>query len=126
MSQNLDLGGFRLHTSASPGQVWDALGNAAYHELVRSLGERDGVSQYGARLGAFLGQLSNVFQPSTIVVSGGLTEAHWVFMQRAVLEELGASCPNWLEKPVVKRSPHGALAALVGAARVASYPKYLE
>lgn len=79
-----------------------------------------------ARRGAFLGQLSHVFQPATIVVSGGLTEANWVVLHGALLGELRAACLQWLAQPVVKRSPHGSLAALVGTARVASYPKCLE
>lgn len=116
---NLDIGHFKLHTSSEK-LAGDGLGKKAYKELLHDLGTKQGCWRYGARLGAFTAQMCNIFQPKTIVFSGGLVETNWEYIYEPLLEQVQGALPVWLKPPTLKRSRHGALAALQGIAQAAS------
>ncbi|MGV3615257.1 MAG: hypothetical protein ACO1SV_07975 [Fimbriimonas sp.] len=116
IGRNVDAGDMKLVTSSPRKRAWEGLGAEAHDELVREMGREAGTARYGQRVGAFAAQLACLFQPRTVVLSGGLVEPHWPTVERAAKEELFSASPSWLQDVELKRSRHGALAALRGAA----------
>lgn len=111
--ENWDLGEWRLDTSAAHREVWWALGSRGLDALIAERGESDGWRQYGHRLGSFLVRASQVFQPRTIVLSGGIAHAGGRDLVDVVRGEL-LSIPDYLETPSVMLSPFRE-AGVVGA-----------
>ncbi len=111
---NFDLGAIRLSTKATNSQLWWALGSNGLAELQNSLGKTEGARHYGYRLGAFLADICSIFQPKSVVLSGGVTEAWWEVFQHTLLSEFKNSVPDWLGKITIYKSPFGINAALVG------------
>jgi predicted NBD/HSP70 family sugar kinase len=72
---------------------------------------------FGYRLGAFLSNLAGIFQPKTIVLSGGITELYWDEFKSSLRSEFSQSKPDWLEEPQIRSSPYGKNAALRGMAK---------
>lgn len=112
--RNWDLGEWRLATRATQSEAWWALGSHGLSELERSLGCQRGREQYGYRLGNFLGQVCAVFQPQTVVLSGGITREHWPEFAATMRAEFKQALPNWLEVPTILPSQF-AEPGLVGA-----------
>lgn len=114
--ENWDLGELRLHTRASRKELWWALGSEGLAELQRNLGVADGTAQYGYRLGSALRELTVIFQPATIMLSGGIAFRLWSDMRSTIADELHA-LPSHARSPRVLLSPHRE-AALVGLSRL--------
>lgn len=111
---NFDLGALRLSTKASNNQLWWALGSNGLAELQKNMGKTEGARHYGYRLGAFLVDICSVFQPKTVVLSGGITGAWWDVFQHNMISEFKSLVPEWLGKITINKSPFGINAALVG------------
>ncbi|MDQ1734139.1 MAG: hypothetical protein QOH56_390 [Pseudonocardiales bacterium] len=112
--ENWDLGEWKLDTRASSPEAWWALGSSGLKELEQTMGSDRGRAHYGYRLGSFIERLSAVFQPRTVVLSGGIARNHWDAFKanlRGELEQL----PKHFTRPRVMVSPYPE-AALIGAA----------
>lgn len=112
--ENWDFGEWKLHTSAANPDLWWALGAKGLHDLEADHGPEQGARQFGFRLGAFLAQLTCIFQPKTIVLSGGIPNTRWNDMKGPTRQEL-EQIPEHFEHPQLVRSPFPQ-AGLVGAA----------
>lgn len=112
--ENWELGHWPLHTQASNRSVWWALGSPGLAELETRRGDRAGKKHFGYRLGAFITQLTGVFQMRSVVLSGGLAQSCWPYMRPALLAEL-SNLSSDFGRPEIILSPH-AEAALVGVA----------
>lgn len=117
---NFDVGELALVSRASDNKAWWAVGSGGLRELQDQQGRDAGTAHYGYRLGAFLCNLCSLFQPRTIVLSGGIPESHWDTFSGPLLEEFAAAGPRWLEWPRIERSPYGRHAALWGMAKYVS------
>ena len=122
---NFDIGSMRLETRATNKEAWWALGTKGLRELQAKMGELPGTLHFGHRLGSLLANLAILFFPERIVVSGGIVERWWREMEVGVLEELTQRFPSFgaskelPQCPKLIASPHGASAALRGAALAA-------
>ena len=85
--ENWDIGGMRLRTSCSTKEAWYALGSSGLKELEHSIGT-NAYPRFGYRLGAFLGDLTEIFHPLTIALTGGIIQKHWAAMQNNALQEM--------------------------------------
>ena len=117
VGRNFDIGAVRIPTSASNNEVWWALGAEGLKELQGAHGRAEGTKHFGSRLGSFLVSICSIFQPKTVVLSGGIVDAHWSYLERRVHEEFGHGRPDWLEQPEIVKSPYAKDAALWGMAR---------
>ncbi len=112
--ENWDLSDVSLKTRAPRSEVWYALGSDGLQELQDSRGSRsEGSRHFGYRLGTFLGQLTVIFQPRSIVLSGGIIREHWDEMASGVDDCMRACLRDDLQ-PKLIRSPF-AETALRGA-----------
>ena len=68
-------------------------------------------------MGAFLTSLCSIFQPETIVFSGGIITKHEYNFLKNVKEEFLYQKPSWLNEPEIIISKYNADAALWGVAR---------
>lgn len=114
---NFDIGELSLQTRASNNKVWWALGANGLTELINTLGNDEGAKRFGNRLGAFLANLSSIFRPKTVVLSGGIAENCWSKFNSTVYEKFGYQKPDWLPNPNIVKSPFCRSAALVGMAK---------
>lgn len=125
----VDLGGMRLETSASNPAVWWALGTDGLAELERLLGPERARARYGHRLGSFLGTVAGIFQPNSIVISGGIvaSDTNWEAIGPTTNESFRGSVPDWFRRldlrPHIVRSPYGRHTGLWGAAQRALDPQ---
>lgn len=111
--ENWDVGEWRLDTRASSREAWWSLGSSGLAELEQTMGTGRAYPHYGYRLGSFVERLSAVFQPRTVVLSGGIASNHWDAFKanmRGELEQL----PRHFSRPKVMLSPYPQ-AALIGA-----------
>lgn len=110
--ENWDLGDFRLHTSAPDEAAWWALGAAGLREL-KEKRPADALERFGYRLGGFLNQLTVIFRPRTIGLSGGHITGHWPAMRKFVAEEMNR-LPAHLAGPMIRpaQAPEAALEGL--------------
>ena len=81
-----EIGDFMLNTSAKNKFLWHALGTAGLDELSRWTDD-DGLSKYGSRLGNFVVQMSKIFRPRTVGLSGGIIKHNWGRIQEGFYEE---------------------------------------
>lgn len=123
---NFDLGAMRLSIKAANSQLWWALGSNGLAELQKKMGETEGARHYGYRLGAFLVDICSVFQPKTVVLSGGITEAWWDVFQHNMISEFKNSTPDWLGKITIYKSPFGEHAALIGMSKYLIQKRFVE
>ncbi len=75
--ENWDIGDYQLRTREAPYDVWYKLGTDGLSELENnnSLGG-DAYRHYGLRLGGLLRNLTVIFRPRTIGLSGGIISSH--------------------------------------------------
>ena len=114
-----DIGALTIHTSASDKHIAFALGSGGLAELEEQLGTPRGLVQYGHRLGAFAGSLCSVFQPRTVVLSGGIIAHHWPVIEVPFHQDLKSAWPAWLKAANIVCAPHAGDAAMWGVARYA-------
>ncbi len=114
---NFDIGAISIPTKASCKQLWWALGSGGLSELTKNMGEREGIRQYGYRLGAYLVSLCSIFRPKSIVLSGGIIKNCGHLLYHPVCDEFAANKPDWLEPVSIQLSPYRAEAALMGMAK---------
>lgn len=98
--ENWDIGEIRLKTRASTPETWWALGSKGLTELVSSMGD-EGYSHYGARLGALIRELSIVFRPDTVALTGGIIHGNAAGIIKGLSDELRAGIPSYMEVPKV-------------------------
>lgn len=115
---NWDLGDVSLETRASRTEAWWALGSSGLAELQESKGDRSGATHFGYRLGAFLAQVATVFQPTCIVMSGGIVVRYWDLMKDSAESEFEYRMRE-REVPALIRSPFQE--AALGGARWAAF-----
>lgn len=118
---NFDLGGVKIPTRATNNEVWWALGADGLNELKLTFGEERGYQQFGWRMGAFLVSICSMFQPRSVVFSGGILLANADVFMNSVKDEFVKGRPNWLEKPEFILSPYKADAALWGITKYLLY-----
>lgn len=114
---NFDIGEMAIPTSASNKRAWYALGSLGLSELINDLGDKKGKVHFGHRIGAFLVTLSSIFRPSTIVLSGGITELYWDEFKESMFTEFNFNRPDWLNNVEIVKSPYCKNAALIGIAK---------
>ena len=114
--ENWDVGEMWLKTRATDEHVWWSMGSQGLKELTTGMGS-EGYAHYGYRLGFFLSQLSVIFMPRTIALSGGIIFAHWDKIQKTALSELRADIPEYMACPqvLVLRDKESALTGLIYA-----------
>jgi len=111
-----DIGMIRLATRAANPELWWALGTPGLEEVVRRDGPTDGLVRYALRLAQALHTLAVVFQPRTIVLTGGIVEGYGASVVGTADRELRATWAGPGKVPVVVQSPYPASSGLVGAA----------
>lgn len=114
---NFDIGEVKLKTNAHDPHVWWALGSHGLKHLQDKFGDKEGTRHFGYRLGSFLKDFASIFQPATIILSGGITESCWPVFQENLFSEFSQSKPDWLKMPSIVQSPYGREAALRGMAK---------
>lgn len=113
--ENWDIGDVQLTgTSAADPSVWWALGSHGLADLEKKSGTSAAQSQFGYRLGSYIVQLCSVFQPRTVVLSGGIAHSAWQEMKAPISSEL-ERVPAHFPTPDVRLSPFKE-SALVGVA----------
>jgi predicted NBD/HSP70 family sugar kinase len=80
--ENWDGCSLWLKTRASHPHVWWALGTQGLNELIKDRGDA-GYRQFGYRIGSFLVQMTILFRPMTIALTGGIIQNHWGKMKDA-------------------------------------------
>jgi predicted NBD/HSP70 family sugar kinase len=112
--ENWDLGDLWLKSRAKDPYVWKALGSRGLQELIESMGE-SGYEHFGYRLGFFLSQLTHIFHPLTIALTGGIVQNYWEKMVLAVNKELSINIPDFLRTPkiVVLKEKESGLTGLI-------------
>lgn len=97
-------------------------------ELEHDLGHEKAMARFGHRLGTFLATVAGIFQPCSIVVSGGIVadDANWRAIEPSTVESFRGTVPDWFGRldlaPRITRTPFGRDAGLWGAARRALDP----
>ncbi len=114
---NFDIGAISIPTKASCNRVWWALGSQGLTELITNMGEKEGIRQYGYRLGAYLVSLCSIFRPKSLVLSGGIIKNCGHLLYQPLCDEFAANKPDWLEAVSIQLSPFGAEAGLIGMAK---------
>ena len=116
--ENWDIGEMLLKTRATDKHVWWALGSQGLKELIVGMGN-EGYTHYGYRLGFFLSQLSVIFMPRTITLSGGIAFTHWDKIQETTLSEMKTNIPKYMKCPqiIVLSDKESALTGLMYALR---------
>jgi hypothetical protein len=71
--------------SASEEKVWRLLGSAHLDELQQRT-DIDGCEHFGRMLGGFTAQLSLIFRPRTIGLSGGVIRHYWERLEAGFYE----------------------------------------
>lgn len=122
-NSNFDIGSIKIPTRATKKELWWALGSEGLSELQKSRNGDEGTKHFGYRLGTYLASLTIIFQPRTIVLSGGVIENHWEKIKTPINREFQASSNDFLkdlkgyiDEPRIIKSNHGANAALAGIA----------
>lgn len=122
-----ELGSWRFASQerAPRTEVWWALGSSGLQELQDTRGSRnEGGQHYGYRLGTFLRELALMFQPRSIVLSGGIVHDYWDHIAGGIDECLRAGLRDDLQ-PSLIRSPYPET-ALIGAKVVLENPSMLR
>ena len=94
--ENWDIGDLRLKTKDAPRAVWYKLGSSGLTELERNGDIEDPYLYFGNRLGNLLIDLSVLFRPRTIGLSGGIVAEHGDRIVEGVRDEWRAQgfvCP---------------------------------
>ncbi|MDR1620563.1 MAG: hypothetical protein LBS18_07880 [Clostridiales bacterium] len=84
---NWEIGDVRLVTNAPDKEAWRLLGSAGFEEQIKRT-DADGGKYFGWRLGSFAAQLSLIFRPRTIGLSGGVIHHRWRQIEGGFREEL--------------------------------------
>jgi hypothetical protein len=79
--------------SASEEKVWRLLGSAHLDELQQRT-DIDGCEHFGRMLGGFTAQLSLIFRPRTIGLSGGVVRHYWERLEAGFYERLSEYLNN--------------------------------
>jgi predicted NBD/HSP70 family sugar kinase len=111
---NYDFGAFKLNTKASNNEIWFALGSQGLQELENNMGKLKGTKHFGYRLGSFLCNLSTLFRPKTIILSGGIIDNNWEIFNGEIISEFKHQKPSWLNMPHIEKSPYEDYSALIG------------
>lgn len=85
--ENWDIGDLRIRTREEPYEVWYKLGSLGLTELEHNGDIPDPYLYYGNRLGNLLIDLSVIFRPRTIGLSGGIVYQHGDRIIEGVKEE---------------------------------------
>jgi hypothetical protein len=114
-NDNWEIGDFQLHTKAREDALWYALGSHGFNELIQSRGVNDGAKHYGWRLGRAAAQMTLLFRPQTIGLSGSVITHNWSRIQAGFHEEF--ACLKEFEKitptpRVIVLDEHSALTGL--------------
>jgi predicted NBD/HSP70 family sugar kinase len=72
---NWEIGGFPLNTQPAM-DVWEALGGAGFAEA-ENREDDESAERFGMALGHFAAQMSMVFRPRTVGLSGGVVRNRW-------------------------------------------------
>jgi predicted NBD/HSP70 family sugar kinase len=115
--RNFDIGEWRIPTHADNTAVWWALGSEGLDDLLAAEGEPGGYRHWGYRMGQFLVSLAAVFQPRSIIISGGRLQDQWPSVEPALRAAFAKNKPQWLEAPLIQPSPYGWQSALYGMAK---------
>lgn len=84
---NWELNDVRLVTSAHEKEMWRLLGSDGFEEQ-KNRTDTDGYNYYGWRLGSFACQLSLIFRPRVIGLSGGIIHHCWGRIKGGFFDEL--------------------------------------
>ena len=95
--ENWDIGDLRIRTTEAPYEVWYKLGSSGLTELERNRDIRDPYLYFGNRLGNMLIDLSTIFRPKTIGLSGGIISLYGDRIVEGIKEEWRA---QGFERPV--------------------------
>ena len=71
-----EIGDFQINTRSDKKSLWQALGSQGFDELSQWR-DQDGFKHYGIRLGKFVSQMSLLFRPRTVGLSGGIIRHNW-------------------------------------------------
>jgi predicted NBD/HSP70 family sugar kinase len=115
--RNFDIGEWQIPTSAEKTSVWWALGSQGFEDLQEEEGETNALRHWGYRMGRFLVSVACVFQPRSIVISGGRIDDDWDRVEPALRAAVTRTKPEWLDTPVIVNSPYGWQSALFGMAK---------
>jgi predicted NBD/HSP70 family sugar kinase len=115
-ARNWDIGSMRIRTRCSNPEIWWACGSNGLAELETSFPKGQAVQHFGSRVGALITDFSVLFQPSAVVLSGGVPAKFGDELLGPAIAELRATMPPHTRTPVVELSPHGRNAGIVGAA----------
>ena len=85
--ENWDIGNLRIRTREAPYTVWDKLGSSGLAELERNRAIPDPYLYFGNRLGSLLIDLSEIFRPRTIGLSGGIIRGHGARIEEGIRQE---------------------------------------
>ena len=115
-ARNWDIGSMRVRTGASTPEVWWACGSKGLAELETARGTADAVTHFGYRIGGLVTDFSILFQPNTVVLSGGIPAKFGDRFLSAVQQEVSTAMPNHTKAPRIAISEYGRSAGIVGAA----------
>ena len=96
--ENWDIGELWIRSQATDPHVWWSLGSRGLEELIANMSDK-GFKHYGYRLGYTLSQLSMLFRPNTIALTGGIIHNNWDKMSRQVVSELEHDMPSYAPVP---------------------------
>ena len=100
---NWEIGDFQLDTRCKDKSLWYVLGKLGFNELSQWR-DADGFEHFGARLGNFVSQMSLLFRPRTVGLSGGIITHNWHRIGRGFRKEYDETMNKYvriLPKPAV-------------------------
>ncbi len=102
---NIEVGGVILKTNAKLPSAWWALGSHGLQDLQKELGEDAGSYKFGLRLGGFLANMCHIYNPNTIVLSGGILAQNFSKnLLAGVKDEMNAEVYKLPKQPFIEIS----------------------
>ena len=116
-NRNFEISLLQTLTMCSNNQAWYTLGGQGFKELECSMGLKNAQKAFGLCLGQFIAEIVVVFQPRTIVLSGGISESQFEFFSESMRARFFEACPEEFSDVSIYKSPYGRLSALWGMAK---------
>jgi len=114
--RNWDIGSMRVRSRCSHPEIWWACGSNGLAELESSMSPDQALQHFGARLGALVADFTILFQPRTVVLSGGIPDRHGNKLLDPANAELSKILPDHVQMPRLEKSLWGRNAGIVGGA----------
>jgi len=120
----VDIGSLYLKSRATDPHIWWALGSNGLNDCITSDGgEEKGCRHFGFRLGYLLSQLTVMFRPATVGLTGGIIHKYWRYMAESVRNELTTDIRNdspniSVPKVMVLKEAESALTGLINLLKI--------